>query len=99
MKMFLMGGLSALTLTSVAFAQTDEAQWLRQPAVSPDGQTILFTAHGDVWRVDADGGQATPVTLDDSWDGYPVWSRDGSQIAFASDRFGDLDVFVIDAAR
>jgi len=97
MKKIALGGLSALALSVGALAQSPEAQWLRQPAVSPDGQTILFTAYGDVWRVDAESGQATPVTLDDSWDGYPVWSRDGSQIAFASDRFGDLDVFMIDA--
>jgi len=27
----------------------------------------------------------------------PVWSRDGRQIAFASDRYGNFDVFVIPA--
>jgi Tol biopolymer transport system component len=27
----------------------------------------------------------------------PVWSRDGRQIAFASDRYGNFDVFIVDA--
>jgi tricorn protease len=71
--------------------------WYRQPAISPDGKNILFAAHGDLWRVSADGGTATPLTVDSSWEGYPVWSRDGKRIAFASDRFGDLDIFVMNA--
>ncbi|MEQ8434723.1 MAG: S41 family peptidase [Oceanicaulis sp.] len=91
------GALAALSLTSVAAAQTAPETWLRQPAISPDGSQILFSAWGDVWRVPAQGGTATPVTVDDSWDGHAVWSRDGSKIAFASDRFGDLDVFVMNA--
>lgn len=97
MKSIVLGGLSALLLAAGAAAQGHESQWLRQPAVSPDGSSILFTAWGDVWRVDASGGQATALTVDDAWDGHPVWSRDGSRIAFASDRFGDLDVFVMNA--
>jgi len=73
------------------------ATWYREPTISPDGTTILFTAYGDIWSVPVGGGTATAVTHDDGWEGYPVWSRDGSHIAFASDRFGDLDVFVMNA--
>lgn len=96
MKRVVFGALGALAMTAAAHGQQAE-HWLRQPAVSPDGQSIIFTAWGDLWRVDAAGGTAIPLTVDDAWDGHPVWSRDGSQIAFASDRFGDLDVFVMDA--
>ncbi|XBQ15125.1 MAG: S41 family peptidase [Oceanicaulis sp.] len=91
------GAFAALVTVSAASAQTAPETWLRQPAVSPDGSEILFTAWGDVWRVSARGGVASPVTVDDAWDGHPVWSRDGSKVAFASDRFGDLDVFVMNA--
>ncbi|MFW6413275.1 MAG: hypothetical protein ACOC0V_03990, partial [Oceanicaulis sp.] len=91
------GAFAALTLASAAAAQQAPETWLRQPAVSPDGSEILFSAWGDVWRVSSEGGVATPVTVDDSWDGHAVWSRDGSKIAFASDRFGNLDVFVMNA--
>lgn len=95
-------GLAALTLSVFTFApganaQEASGQWLRQPAISPDGQSVLFTAQGDIWRVSAEGGEAVALSMGDAWDGHPVWSRDGSHIAFASDRFGDLDVFVMKA--
>ena len=96
MKRAVLGALCAMAVTAAAQGQEAE-HWLRQPAVSPDGQSVVFTARGDLWRVDAAGGTAIPLTVDDDWNGYPVWSRDGSQIAFASDRFGDLDVFVMNA--
>jgi len=72
--------------------------WFRDPAVSPDGSQILFTHAGDIYRVSAEGGEATPLIIHEAWEGRPVWSHDGSMIAFASDRHGDLDVFVAPAA-
>jgi len=74
-----------------------QEEWFRDAAISPDGQTILFNAYGDLWKVPAAGGDAVPLTLHDSWEGGAIWSRDGSKIAFTSDRFGDRDVFVMNA--
>lgn len=74
-----------------------EALWLRYPAISPDGQTIVFSHKGDLWKVSADGGMATPMTLHEAYDFQPVWSNDGQQIAFASDRYGNFDVYVMPA--
>lgn len=84
-------------LSAPALADDASSHWYRQPAISPDGQFVLFSAHGDIWRVPTAGGQAVALTHDAGWDGHPVWSRDGQQIAFASDRFGDLDIFVMNA--
>jgi len=36
----------------------------------------------------------TRFTFDPAADGYPVWSRDGSQIAFESQRTGNWDIYV-----
>jgi Tol biopolymer transport system component/C-terminal processing protease CtpA/Prc len=86
----------ASLLTATASAQ-DNSDWYRHTAISPDGKAILFTYKGDVYTVASEGGQARALTIHSAWEGHPVWSRDGKQIAFASDRHGNLDVFVMPA--
>lgn len=83
---------------SFQFATAQENPlWLRYPAISPDGKTIAFGYKGDIYRVDADGGVAIPLTIHEAQDMMPVWSHDGKSIAFASDRHGNFDVFVMPA--
>ena len=72
-------------------------EWVRYPAISPNGETIAFTYKGDIYTVSALGGQATRLTFHKAHDYKPVWSNDSEQIAFASDRFGNFDVYVMDA--
>ena len=71
--------------------------WLRYPAISPDGKNIVFSFKGDLYKVSSSGGTAYPLTIHEAHDFMPVWSHDSKKIAFASDRFGNFDVFVIDA--
>jgi Tol biopolymer transport system component/C-terminal processing protease CtpA/Prc len=91
----------SLALVISAFVGAGAAQnaplWLRYPAISPDGQTLLFEYKGDIWSVPASGGNAVPLTLSESYEFSPVWSHDGKSIAFASDRYGNFDVFVMPA--
>lgn len=83
-------------LAFMASAQTDPL-WLRYPAISPDGNFIVFSYKGDLYKVAAQGGTAIPLTIHPAYDTRPVWSHDGKKIAFASDRFGNFDVYVISA--
>lgn len=69
--------------------------WLRNPSISPDGKKIAFGYKGDIYVVDAAGGVATPLTINDAQDMTPIWSNDGNTIAFASDRYGNFDVFIV----
>jgi tricorn protease len=69
--------------------------WLRYPAISPDGKTILFNYKGDIYTVPSAGGDARPLTISETYEFAPVWSHDGQKIAFASDRYGNFDVFVM----
>lgn len=78
--------------------QSDHSSWYRDVAISPDGQNILFTHMGDIYSVSSKGGTALPLTTASSWEGNPVWSPDGKWIAYASDRFGNMDIFVLPAA-
>ncbi|HQP86656.1 MAG TPA: peptidase S41, partial [Thermoanaerobaculia bacterium] len=78
--------------------RAENALWLRSAAISPDGKTVAFSYRGDLWTVPVAGGAATPITVAAAYDTAPVWSPDGRQIAFASDRYGNFDVFVMPAA-
>jgi Tol biopolymer transport system component/C-terminal processing protease CtpA/Prc len=70
---------------------------MRYPAISPDGQTIIFSYQGDLFRVPLSGGTAVALTSNDAYDFNPVWSHDGKWIAFASDRNGNFDVYLMPA--
>jgi tricorn protease len=88
--------MALLSITGVAVG-AETALWLRYPAISPDGETIAFSYRGDLWKVPAAGGQAIQLTVHGAYDYTPVWSPDGSKIAFASDRYGNFDVYVMPA--
>lgn len=80
-----------------AGADASEAQWMRYPAISPDGTTIAFAYKGDIFTVPSQGGTATRLTTMPSYEYMPVWSPDGNMLAFASDRGGTFDVYVMPA--
>jgi len=90
--------LAAIAAPAAPAAAQTEAQWNRYPAISPDGNTIVFTYRGDLYRVPASGGAALALTTHPAHDFMPVWSRDGTHIAFASNRHGNFDVFVMPAS-
>lgn len=82
----------------VSLAGAEEAVFPRRPAISPDGATVVFTSQGDLWRVSADGGRAERLTAHAAYERDPVFSPDGQWLAFASDRGGSFDVYVMPAA-
>ena len=75
---------------------TDEGTWL-SPDISPDGRTIVFELLGDLFTVDARGGPARALTTGMAFDSQPVFSPDGHDIAFVSDRSGAENVWIIAA--
>jgi Tol biopolymer transport system component len=70
---------------------TDEGTWL---SVTSNGRQILFDMLGDLYAVDARGGEARAVTTGMAFDSQPVFSPDGSQILFVSDRSGAENLWV-----
>lgn len=87
--------LGAFFLLNLSHAQQTENLWLRHTAISPNGNQIAFTYNADIYVVPVDGGKATRLTSHSAYDTKPVWSHDGQQIAFASNRHGNFDVFVM----
>ena len=71
--------------------------WLRNVAISPDGGTIAFTYKGNIFTVKSTGGDARQITSGGSYNTSPVWSPDGSSIAFSSDREGSMDIYLVDS--
>src|SRR5579871_5433835 len=67
----------------------------RTPDISPDGKLVAFSYKGDIWTVETIGGTARAVTSHSAHDIAPVFSPDGRQIAFSSNRHGSYDIYVV----
>jgi Tol biopolymer transport system component len=66
----------------------------QNPRLSPDGKKLaVFKPEngGDIWVTDLErGGISARFTLDPANDNTPLWSRDGTRIAFVSNRNGGI---------
>ena len=89
--------VSLLIMAATTSAAQQNPLWMRYPAISPDGKTIAFSYKGDIFTVDANGGQAHQVTTNPAHDYMPIWSPDGKNIAFASNREGSMDIYIVNA--
>lgn len=76
------------------------------PAVSPDGQRIVFTsnrtegseiANNEIFVVGAGGGAPENLTRHGANDGWARWSPDGRHIVFHSNRDGNFEIYVMNA--
>ena len=86
---------SILFLIWAVSASAENVSWLRYPALSPDGKSVVFSYKGDLFLVGTDGGEAVQLTSNQAYDYSPVWSPDGKTIAFSSARYGNFDIFVV----
>ena len=89
--------LLLIAMVTAITAMADTPLWMRYARISPDGNKIAFCYKGDIYVVPSSGGQAVQLTSQSSYESMPVWSPDGTMLAFASDRKGNNDVFVMPA--
>ncbi|MEP0711303.1 MAG: peptidase S41, partial [Algoriphagus sp.] len=92
LRLKIFGILAGCFIGSLAVAQ-GAPNWMRYPAISPDGTQIVFTFKGDLYSVPSTGGAARQLTFNEAHDYQAVWSRDGKTLVFASDRYGNFDIF------
>jgi dipeptidyl aminopeptidase/acylaminoacyl peptidase len=82
-----------------------EMESVGNPAISPDGRSIIFTRtwvdklkdryRSNLWIIDVDGARVRELTGGAHNDSSPVWSPDGKRIAFLSDRDGTDQLYVM----
>ncbi len=70
------------------------------PAGSPDGRWIAYertdaSGPSHLWLMSRDGQNARQLTYGDGYDLHPTWSPDGAQLAFASDRDGNWEIYTL----
>jgi Tol biopolymer transport system component len=69
------------------------------PALSPDGARLLVlrtdprSGSADVWSFDLVRGALARLSFDSAALGFPIWSPDGEQIAYAAFRSGDTSLY------
>ncbi len=94
--------LTAILLTiaaavGVSLRAADEAPLLLQkPTVNRTH--IVFAYAGDLWSVARSGGSAVRLTSGAGNETNPVFSPDGTSVAFTGEYDGNVDVFVIPAS-
>lgn len=77
------------------FAQNSDAYFLSNPCITPDGQTVIFSFEGDLWKAAVKDGQAVRLTAMQGYETNPRISPDGKWIAFTGRQYGNGDVFVM----
>ena len=82
---------------SGAMAQTALPS-LSDPAISPNGREIAFVSGGDIWTVAAAGGEAHLLVTHPATESRPLYSPDGTKMAFVSTRTGAGNIYVLTLA-
>ena len=81
-----------------AGAQTADAYFLSYPCLTPDGQTVVFSFEGDLWKAAVGNGQAVRLTAMQGYETNAKVSPDGKWLAFTGRQLGNADVFVMPLA-
>ncbi len=96
MKRFALPLLACLLLPAFARSEQEPPLLLQYPTVSRTH--VAFALANDLWIVPREGGDARRLTTGATLATHPVFSPDGSQIAFSGEYEGNLDVYVVPAA-
>ena len=65
------------------------------PAASPMGDQLAFSARGWIWLFDLETKEARRVTSGPALDFRPAWSADGTMLAFVRDDGSDTDIVLL----
>src|SRR5690606_2375111 len=71
----------------------------RFPALNQNGSQLAFSWQGDIWVPDFESNRSTRLTVNESHEESPVWTRDGQRVIFTTNRFGIPDLMAIDVRK
>jgi tricorn protease len=95
MKHSFLSAVLAVALPCAALAEPDrtDTRMLSMPAVGP--KNVAFVYAEDLWIADLDGKNPRRLTTDLGLESHPVFSPDGSTVAFSAQYEGNTDVYSI----
>lgn len=79
----------------ICVGNSDKPLLVRDPSLSKT--RIVFAYAGDLWTINRDGGEATRLTSGVGTETEPLFSPDGTQIAFTGEYDGNVDVYIVPA--
>ncbi|MBE6334493.1 MAG: protease [Bacteroidales bacterium] len=85
--------LSLLLAGAAVTVTAQEARLLRFP--STNGQEVVFSYGGDLYKAPLSGGEATRLTSHIGYEMFPRFSPDGASIAFTAQYDGNTEVYTI----
>jgi tricorn protease len=91
-------GGAALPLSGQRGAAVTPLASFSEPAISPDRSEIAVVSGGDIWTAPAAGGEARLLVAHEATESRPMYSPDGRELAFVSDRTGSGDIYVLTLA-
>ena len=87
--------LMALWSCTLTLWSVNDARLLRYPDIN--GKQVVFVYAGDIWTVDANGGDAKQLTSHEGLELFPKLSPDGLWIAFSAEYSGSRQIWVMPA--
>src|SRR5579872_6687355 len=88
-----------LSLSISAAGSAAGIPYMTQPALCPTRPEIAFVSGGDIWVAPAKGGEAHLLVSHPADDSRPLYSPDGTKLAFVSTRTGGGDIYVLTLAN
>lgn len=88
--------LLLLSLSAAAFSAG--VPYFSEPALCPTRPEIAFVSGGDIWVVPSKGGEAHLLVSHPAEESRPLYSPDGTRLAFVSTRTGGGDIYILTLA-
>src|SRR5438552_8410934 len=88
-RIFLM--MTLLFFSFLAYSQ--QKGYYRTPAIN--GNILIFTAEGDLWKYDMNSGFTTRLTTDKGLEINPCISHDGKQVVFTGQYEGASELYIM----